>query len=418
MNALLSLKDRISSRLRRLPIVACGGSPLGQVEATRTSTLERLPTEILLHIVSFLPESSIACMSLTSKWHHETLVGEFDPKMRDNFTEKQRFLRLLEEDLPEMMACCSCNILYRWQNGQRYLCPKRRFHVLLSRGALWCFAHKPTLIYRNMVDAFLRGFAKGSRYGPQLHELKHNCKSNGDELYQDGDIDTSLNARIVRGKLLLHGVHKLSVSLSAQPPGTLTSQVDTSKIVPDGLVPAINKFRTIGCVHAQNTLPAVILDAFQLRVGGAGDRTRSLDLLNCGYCATDLRVRVELECGGTCVQIEVEIWQSFGGREPDNRDETEDAHFRYECGWGHGLFDINSHPDRNLEKMFKEGVEGECGMVWSSDQVQRRQSWIQLWQWHYDPHTTRLCRYCVPCNEAGMSALIQEQASPVQCAIQ
>ncbi|KEF60135.1 uncharacterized protein A1O9_04985 [Exophiala aquamarina CBS 119918] len=86
-----------------------------------------------------------------------------------------------------------------------------------------------------------------------------------------------------------------------------------------------------GCAHTRDTLPAVILDALQLRVGCAGDQTRSLDLLNCGYCATDLRVRVELECGGTCIQIEVKIWKSLGSREPDNRDETEDARFHYEC---------------------------------------------------------------------------------------
>ena len=157
---------------------------------------------------------------------------------------------------------------------------------------------------------------------------------------------------------MLHGVYKLSVSLSAKSPDTLTSPGNISQNVPDGLAPAIGKFKTVGCAHTGDILPAVILDAYELQVGCSDGRTRSLDLLNCGHCATDLRVRAELECGGTCVQIEAEIWQSFGGRESDNRDETEDAHF-YDEFRREEPFDINHPPDRNLEEMFKGGVDGE-----------------------------------------------------------
>ncbi|OAP54615.1 hypothetical protein AYL99_11063 [Fonsecaea erecta] len=145
-------------------------------------------------------------MGLTSKWHYDTLLVDHqshsqsqqfsDPQERrgregrdkninkhiDFFTaddENLRFLRLLEEDPPEMMACgCGCNVLYRWQRwqGGQYLCPNRVQHVSFKRGASWCTAHAPVLIYREKVDAFLRGWAKGPRYGPQLHkELQHTC---------------------------------------------------------------------------------------------------------------------------------------------------------------------------------------------------------------------------------------------------
>ena len=418
MNALLSLKDRILSRLRGSPTIACQSPPSVQVQAGRTSTLERLPAEVLLCIVSFLPTSSVACMSLTSKWHHEALFDQFDPKWRDNDTEKARFLRLLEEDLPEMMVCCSCNILYRWKKSSRYLCPNRHNrhdHTLLKRGAPWCFTHEPVMIYRNMVDAFLRGFAKGSRYGPQLEELNHTCKSNVVALFPEGVcINKTIDARVVRGKLLLHSVHKLSVSLLAQPSSPLISRVDLSQIVSNRLLPAIYKFTArIGCTHTPDRVPAVILYAFRLRVGCSGDRTRSLDLLSCGRCATDLRVRVELDCGGTRVQIEVEIWQSFGGRDSDNRDEAEDAHFSDEPMIDEP-FDINHPPVRDLEKVFKGGVEGECAGLWSPNQPRRRQSWIQLWKWHYDPIMAQLRRYDVPCNDDRMPARIQDQALPLQ----
>jgi hypothetical protein len=196
-----------------------------------------------------------------------------------------------------------------------------------------------------MVDAFLRGFAKGSRYGPQFHELNDTCKLSHKGEY----IDNSLNARVVRGKLLLHGIYKLSLSSSAQSSGTLTSPGDISQDLPDGLLPAIDNFKTIGCAHTGDSLPAVIWDVYELKAGCSDGRTRSLDLLSCGHCATDLRVRVELDCGGMCVHIEVEIWRSFGGRESDNRDETENAHFYFR----EEPFDINLLPDRNLEENFQ-----------------------------------------------------------------
>ncbi|KIW38077.1 uncharacterized protein PV06_10046 [Exophiala oligosperma] len=145
---------------------------------------------------------------------------------------------------------------------------------------------------------------------------------------------------------------------------------------------------------SKRVVPAVILYAFRLWVGCCGDRTRSLDLLSRGWCATDLRVRVELDCGGTRVQIEVEMWQSFGGRDSDNRDEAEDAHFSDEPMIDEP-FDINHPPVRDLEKVFKGGVEGECAGLWAPNQLRRRQSWIQLWNWHYDPIMSQLRRYGV-----------------------
>ncbi|OQU99047.1 hypothetical protein CLAIMM_04746 [Cladophialophora immunda] len=206
----------------------------------------------------------------------------------------------------------------------------------------------------------------------------------------------------------MHSVHKMSVLLSAQTLGTPTSQVNINQIVLDQFVPAINKFKYIGCAHSDETLPAVILDAFQLRSGHSSDRSRCLDLLNCGHCATDLRVRVELaNCAGICVHIEIETWQSLGGRESDNRDETEDAHFHF--GYQRQEpFDINP-PDRNLEEMFKEGEGVEREREDSSDESRRGQSWIQLWGWYYDTFTAQLCRYSGPCDGGGVSSRIPEQ---------
>lgn len=238
-------------------------------------------------------------------------------------------------------------------------------------------------VYRDMVDSFLRGFAKGPQYGPQLGELTHKCNSK-DPVYpiypEKGEwIDTSVGARVFRGKLLLHGIHKLSVPLFAQPLDTLTLQADTRKVVLDRLIPEIHKFRSVGCRHAYRRIPAVIFDAFHLQAAWSNGRTRSLDLLNCLDCATDYRVHVNLDSGGTCVHIEVEEWRSLGGREAENRDESEDAHFAPMSE----LTQRNCPPDRNLEDMFNGRLEAGYDELRSSGRPRRRQSWIQLWDWQF-----------------------------------
>ena len=387
MSALFWLKGHF---LRCLATIISTSSPKVQREDRRSSTLEEMPAEILLHIASFLPASSVASMSLTSKRHHKTLLDSSVLELRDNCRERVRFLRLLEVDLPKMMVCCSCNILYRWKKSDRYLCPNRFNHAKVDRGALWCFAHHPAFIYRNMVDAFLRGFERGPLYGPQLEELSHNCKSDSSlAFYKSEHIDNSLDARVVMGKLLLHSVHQLSVPLGDAAPVTLTSGVDIDQAIMDRLVPAINGLRTIGCAHSNDTLPAVILEAFKFRVGCSVGSTRSLDLLNCGYCATDSRVRVELGHGGSCVEIEIEKWQSFGGRDPEDRNDTEDAQF-YHYSRRNEPFNINHPPTRNLEQVFNGGFEGASSALWSPDQPRTRQSWIQSWSWGYDSRTPQL----------------------------
>ncbi|EHY57141.1 hypothetical protein HRR83_002636 [Exophiala dermatitidis] len=146
-------------------------------------------------------------------------------------------------------------------------------------------------------------------------------------------VDKILEARVVEKRLMPHGVYNMAetCSLAQQPGGTPAQEVDQSThrpghiAVPKRLLLAIHRFRTIGCAHTRDTLPATILDAVQLQLGCCSGHhpTKSRDLLNCGHCATDLRVRVGLDGNSTCVQIEVELWQSFGGRDSGDRDETE-----------------------------------------------------------------------------------------------
>lgn len=350
------------------------------------STLDKLPVEILLHIASFLPTSSIACLSLTSKWYHQVLSDQFDPKWRNNRTEKRRFLQLLEDDLPEQMLCSICNTLYRRHPRIASFCLSYLSHTSARSTVSRCSSHL-LFINRNMVDEFVRGFVKGPRYGPQLDELSHKCIL-GDATFPYDEkrgifMSRSLDARVVKGKLLLHSVHKTSVILSTELHETRVLTESPKGVIPKGLLPSIDRFRYIGCAHTPQTLPAVLLDAYQAR-----SDSYCHHLLSCGHCATDLRVRVGVQRQDKreCIQIEVEIWRSLGGRDLDKREASEDAHFS--LGTQNADFNINDPPERDLEDLFNGVAEKEC--------AQKSKTWIQSWYWDYNPYTMRLWQYHAP----------------------
>jgi hypothetical protein len=80
----------------------------------------RLPMEILLHIVDYLPASSAASFSL-SCLQIERLIGDQCIKsLADSFRNTSAFLNLLERDLPDQVACSSCNKLHKMENARRY----------------------------------------------------------------------------------------------------------------------------------------------------------------------------------------------------------------------------------------------------------------------------------------------------------
>lgn len=87
--------------------------------------LPRLPPELLLQIISHLPAESAAVVALISKYHYVALKQYTLPGLSD-IAAKKRFLRPLEVDLADYIACQCCDILYRWKvSAPWYECPRR-----------------------------------------------------------------------------------------------------------------------------------------------------------------------------------------------------------------------------------------------------------------------------------------------------
>ncbi|KEF52720.1 uncharacterized protein A1O9_11137, partial [Exophiala aquamarina CBS 119918] len=185
-------------------------------EAVALPGLARLPPELLLQIIRYLPVESAAAVALISKYHYLALKQYVLLGLSD-IAGKRRFLRLFEVDLAEYIACHCCSILYRWKAcAPRYECPRRyrrgmyRIHTL---GLKYCPQHYPRELPLETVAAFLRGYERGPAYGPQLQELHHKCDAALPWHHWTPDVSRDTAARVVHGKLLLRTSYSLQVSL-------------------------------------------------------------------------------------------------------------------------------------------------------------------------------------------------------------
>jgi hypothetical protein len=174
--------------------------------------LARLPPELLLQIIQYLPADSAAVVALISKYHYVALKHYVLPGLSDN-AAKKRFLRLLEVDLAEYIACHCCDILYRWKaSAPQYQCPGQSHEVMCykhTHGSMYCSQHEPRRLPLETVAAFLRGYERGPAYGPQLQELHHKCDGTGPGHYSSPGVSRDTAAQVVNGKLLLRTSYSL-----------------------------------------------------------------------------------------------------------------------------------------------------------------------------------------------------------------
>lgn len=367
MHSFFSLLSR--ARLRRRPNHAPSSSP-GELPRepypapSTASILARFPVEVLLHVISYLPPESAISLSLASKYYYATLSPHVDLTLSRSPQNKKRLLRLLEVDWPDMMACHGCNVLYRWkQTPVKYVCWETtlRYKDHL-RGVRLCFDHTHFTMYLSVVEAYIRGHEMGPAYGPPLSELTHSCRG---RLFGDDKKETehSIQARVVRGKLLLHRTFKTPISL-----------LDSTGL-------ELDKFGYFGCCHSHKSLPAVVMEAIEHReeVEDFSTERRCWDSISCAHCATDLRVRIEPRDAEN-VHVRVDLWQCFGGRDPELEDPAVQAMFHRRYTGGLNL--RATPPTRRLELFYVEETceEGLSAPALEPKISRDRRTWLQLWR--------------------------------------
>jgi hypothetical protein len=212
------------------------------ISAIEMASLGSLPVELVFHIASFLPPAATSCLALTCKWlydliHDKWKHGTWFPP---GSTMKLQLLHLLEKDLPTMITCDDCSILYRW-NSPDYSCPRCTSSFRDYRLMEYCTSHG-LFISRSMVNAFLRGAERGTEYGPPLALLNHECQETFTQLplekMEPRYISRRVEAKRRSGSLILYRTSEC------------TFLVDK--------VPEFSRFAALACRHAVDCLPVVI----------------------------------------------------------------------------------------------------------------------------------------------------------------
>jgi hypothetical protein len=282
------------------------------------SHLEKLPTEVLLNIVKFLPLHCAALLTLSSKSLQYKVGNEYlrnfstmekfkfknghdrylraNSAMTHNQVEYCKFLNLLSEDLPDEVFCHFC---------QKIHTPKKtnvgwvERHAGLERRE--CYFLQADIQYGRSfnfptINLALKRARQGLDPSKQLLSLSETfVVRQRHRLYR-----SSLQARIVEQRLYVRAIHRLFVP---------------RKIIPS-LPTSDWTLRICGHLESRGGFPEQPLSGHLLRTlakyHGNGCITEKAGvLIQCRDCKTELCIEAE-EKGKVGVQLVVTVWQDFG----------------------------------------------------------------------------------------------------------
>ncbi|OBT70547.1 hypothetical protein VF21_10432 [Pseudogymnoascus sp. 05NY08] len=168
-----------------------------------TSTLSKLPPELILRIASYLPPASAAAFSLCTKRLYALLAIPY-LKCKHGHTpfNKTEFLRLLESGLPDHIVCYYCEKLHAIKRLQRHLEYTTRCDVK-SNEAMRTYIH-PRFSYV-IFQMVMKRHRQGLDYSSLIKLLSYNVWS------WCGPDEIKTSARIVDGSLLLRQQHIILV---------------------------------------------------------------------------------------------------------------------------------------------------------------------------------------------------------------
>jgi hypothetical protein len=89
--------------------------------ALENSPLNRLPNEVLLCIIDFLPASSAASFSLSCLQIQHRIGNRYIKNLSCSTEDTVEFLNLLERDLPDQIACSACKKFHKIKHARRYM---------------------------------------------------------------------------------------------------------------------------------------------------------------------------------------------------------------------------------------------------------------------------------------------------------
>jgi hypothetical protein len=166
--------------------------------------LNKLPLELFLHVIDYLPGSSVLSLSLSCK-QVKVLIETYCAD-RIIGADISTFLTLLERDLPDQVACSACERLHSMENSMRYIPHglqeeiKRRPNCVSAdeegRPSSFVDGNFSTIVFRMVM----KSHAQDSKWTPQLLQtLSRNFAKEEDEYTKVHKTEY----RIVEGSLLM-----------------------------------------------------------------------------------------------------------------------------------------------------------------------------------------------------------------------
>lgn len=202
MNVVFRIFERLGWRLSKtepaLPIV--------RPSALESSTFRELPLELIYHIASSLPLESVGSLSLSCLHLYSCLMMMYlQPLKKAEYSVMNRFLHLLERDLPAHIVCPECNKLHYMPFAERHLASQ--LYSPVRKDSLKCRiadskGHYIGGIPGGFSSTIFRMAMKSHRQGKDTTTLLRLLSYRNLEKYQIGFVELhTAEARICHGSI-------------------------------------------------------------------------------------------------------------------------------------------------------------------------------------------------------------------------
>ena len=311
---------------------------MGQKPTKVSTGLLELPLDLLFDIAGLLPVESQVALRMASKDLNRVLDPRPLQALRHDRQLKGQFLRIMERDLPDMLHCACCNVLYKWRrhssrsrshmsvypklHGRDYSCRTCRRHFLndcnredyhrhYTNGSCCCAGIFDGLGCEKDLVLLRHSNGPESKLGLPISVLNHECTERVDtkgwkiisrDTPHPGDYEVSRKYRgkIVGDQILMFSEFHFDLDATAN---------------------ALEEVEKIGrflCPCACSNASAVALCAWlhgeenhESSVNGRNGR-RCQQTMKCFTCDTDFQVSIK-KMGGRA-RLSLQMWQNLGGR--------------------------------------------------------------------------------------------------------
>ena len=264
------------------------------------SPITTLPTEILQHIATFLPTTSVASFALCSRGFCRTIGSQAWRDLQDpaSAAEKHHFLSILERDLPDLVHCHHCIRLHR---REAYEALQRQSWKVIPPRLKECIK-RDTIQYRWAPDynlhfrwcqLVMKAYRYGPRYGIPVAALTHVHS----ESRERSSSQVFFSARIdpVADELILRHIYRVVIPSSKDIADLRWHHVE--------ICPHLAPSR---CGQRLKCLLVCKLNHWKSSIC----HTCS-GLLQCGHCVTEFLLEVE-DSGDSGHIVYVTTWENLG----------------------------------------------------------------------------------------------------------